>query len=297
MPRAADAGKTPTDNSDHGDRNDMSLKNILVYVDDSKRAEGTVAAAGTLAREHDAHLTGLAIERPPYIPGFAAIEIPPSAMEIMAKQREAMMAAAKEVFESGVAKVGRAAQSGWTTAKGHALEILALRSRYADVTVLAQTTPEMRGTADEDLVDDLVMTSGRPVLVIPYIGGPDSFNGTVLVGWNASREAARAVADAMPFLRRAGQVEILAVEPNGMGDIPGADIAAHLARHGIEAKANATQGLDIEVGDVLLNRAADIGADLIVMGGYGHSRMRELVLGGATRHILDHMTVPVLLSH
>lgn len=275
----------------------MSLKNILVYVDDSKRAEGTVAAACTLAREHDAHLTGLAIERPPYIPGFATIEIPPSAMEIITKQRAATIARAREIFEAGVEKAGRTAQSGWTAAKGHALETLSLRSRYADVTIIAQATPEMRGTADEDLVDDFVMTSGRPVLVIPYIGGPVSFSGTVLVGWNASRESARAVADAMPLLQRANNVEILVVEPQGMGDVPGADIAAHLARHGIDAKANATQGLDIDVGDVLLNRAADIGADLIVMGGYGHSRMRELVLGGATRHILDHMTVPVLLSH
>lgn len=297
MPGHAAAGETPTDNPDHGDRTVMSLKSILVYVDDSKRAEGTVAAAAALAREHDAHLTGLAIERPPHIPGFATIEIPPSALEIITKQREATMAAAKAIFESGVAKAGRAARSGWTAARGQALETLALRSRYADVTVLAQTTPEMRGTADEDLVDDLVMTSGRPVLVIPYIGAPDGFGGTVLIGWNASREAARAVADAMPLIERARKVEVLAVEPDGMGDVPGADIASHLARHGVAVQANATKGLDIDVGDVLLNRAADIGADLIVMGGYGHSRMRELVLGGATRHILEHMTVPVLLSH
>jgi len=275
----------------------MSLKNILVYVDDSKRAEGTVAAACALARQHDAHLTGLAIERPPYIPGFATIEIPPSAMEIITRQRAATIARAKEIFDAGVAKAGRTAQSGWTAEKGHTLETLSLRSRYTDVTVVPQATPEMRGTADEDLVDDFVMTSGRPVLVIPYIGGTESFGGTVLVAWNASRESARAVADAMPLLEHASSVEVLVVEPRSMGDVPGADIAAHLARHGIEAKANVTQGLDIEVGDVLLNRAADIGANLIVMGGYGHSRMRELVLGGATRHILDHMTVPVLLSH
>lgn len=297
MPRAGTLREYITCNSHHGDRTDMSLKNILVYVDDSKRAEGTVAAACTLAREHDASLTGLAIERPPYIPGFATIEIPPSAMEIIATQRAAAIARAKLIFDAGVGRAGLTAQSGWTAAKGQALETLALRSRYADITVLAQASPEMRGTADEDLVDDLIMASGRPVLVIPFIGAPATFSGTVLVGWNASRESARAVADAMPFLQRAKSVEILVVEPIGMGDVPGADIAAHLARHGVKANANATQGLDIDVGDVMLNRAADIGADLIVMGGYGHSRMRELVLGGATRHILEHMTVPVLLSH
>jgi nucleotide-binding universal stress UspA family protein len=133
--------------------------------------------------------------------------------------------------------------------------------------------------------------------VIPYIGAPQNLGKKILVAWNASREASRAVADAMPMLEAADSVEVFAVEPNGMGDAPGADIAAHLARHGINATANKTTGLDIDVGDVLLNQAADSGADLIVMGGYGHSRMRELVLGGATRHILEHMTVPVLLSH
>lgn len=275
----------------------MSLKNILVYVDDSKRAEGTVAAASELARAHDAHLTGLGIERPPYIPGFATVEIPPSAMEIMTNQRKAVIAKAREIFESGVAKAGRTDRSAWTEALGPALESLAVRSRYADLTVVSQTTPEMRGTVDEDLVDDLVMTSGRPIMIIPYIGAPESFEGTVLLAWNGSREAARAAADAMPLLRRAESVEILVVEPEGMGDVPGADIAAHLARHDVKAKVNSTRGLDIDVGDVLLNRAADIGASLIVMGGYGHSRMRELVLGGATRHILEHMTVPVLMSH
>lgn len=275
----------------------MSLKNILVYVDDSKRAEGAVAAACILAREHDAHLTGLGIERPPYIPGFANIEIPPTALEIITRQRAATLTRAREIFEAAVGRADIAAKSGWDAAKGYALETLSLRSRYADLTVMAQSTPEMRGTADEDLADDLIMTSGRPVLVVPYIGAPDSIGRTVLIGWNASREAARAVADAMPLLRRAETVEILAVEPQGMGDVPGADLAAHLARHGVKAEANATRGLDIDVGDVLLNRAAEIGADLVVMGGYGHSRMRELVLGGATRHILEHMTVPVLLSH
>ncbi|MBE9552893.1 MAG: universal stress protein, partial [Proteobacteria bacterium] len=131
----------------------------------------------------------------------------------------------------------------------------------------------------------------------PYIGAQAEIGRNVLVAWNGSREAARAVSDAMPILEAADSIEVFAVEPRGIGDIPGADIAQHLARHGLKTDAAKTAGLDIEVGDVLLNQVADGGADLIVMGAYGHSRMRELVLGGATRHILGHMTVPVLLSH
>ncbi len=275
----------------------MSLKNILVYVDDSKRSAATVTAAGMLAATHDAHVTGLAVERPAHIPGYAAIEIPPSAMEIIAAQRQASIAGAREIFETSIKRAGLTERSGWTVAKGMPLETLALRSRYADLTLITQAGPEQEGTYGEDLVDDLIMISGRPVLVIPYIGAAGTLGNTVLVGWNGSREAARAVSDAMPILERAETVEVLAIEPTELGDAPGADISAHLATHGVKASANATRGLDIDVGDVLLNRASDIGADLIVMGAYGHSRMRELVLGGATRHILAHMTVPVLLSH
>ena len=275
----------------------MSLKDILVFVDGSQEAPATVAAACALARTHDAHLTGLAVDNPPEIPGFATIEIPASALEIIETQRKETVTKAREIFDKAVAAAGITDRSGWTVARGQPLETLSLRSRYADILVVPQANPDSQSATGEDMVDDLVLVSGRPVLVIPYIGAPQNLGKKILVAWNASREASRAVADAMPMLEAADSVEVFAVEPNGMGDAPGADIAAHLARHGINATANKTTGLDIDVGDVLLNQAADSGADLIVMGGYGHSRMRELVLGGATRHILEHMTVPVLLSH
>ena len=275
----------------------MTLKSILVHVDNSKQAPATIAAACVLAREHDAHLTGLYIEYPAHIPGFAAIEIPASAIEVIEAQNKAALDTAREVFENTVAAEGLTGTSEWTVQKGSPVEVLALRGRYADLVVVSQPSPEARGIANEDLVDDLVLASGRPVLVIPYIGAHKQLGKRVLIGWNASREAARAVLDAMPIMEKADTVEILAVEPTGIGDTPGADIARLLARHDIKVEASATQAPDIDVGDVLLNRAADTNADLIVMGAYGHSRMRELVLGGATRHILEHMTAPVLLSH
>jgi nucleotide-binding universal stress UspA family protein len=276
---------------------EMSLKDILVHVDGSREASTTLAAACALARDHDAHLTGLAVDRPPEIPGYAAIEIPASALEIIEAQRKETAAKAREMFEKAAAAAGITDRSGWSLVKGMPLETLSLRSRYADLVIVSQIDAESQHGANEDMVDDLILVCGRPVLVIPYIGAPATFGKKVLVAWNASREAARAVADAMPILEAAESVEVFAVEPNGIGDAPGADIAEHLARHGVNATASKTTGLDIDVGDVLLNQIADSGADLIVMGGYGHSRMRELVLGGATRHILQHMTVPVLLSH
>ncbi|MCK5623626.1 MAG: universal stress protein, partial [Alphaproteobacteria bacterium] len=249
-----------------------------------------------LALRHDAHLTGLAVDRPPEIPGFAAIEIPPSAVEILRQQRQEALEKERKTFEDAVNASGLTGRSGFSVASGRPLESLSLRSRYADLTVISQNAPESQGGGD-DLVDELIMASGRPILVVPYIGAPAEIGRKVLVAWNGSREAARAVSDAMPILESADSIEVFAVEPNGIGGMPGADIAQHLARHGLKAIAAKTAGLDIEVGDVLLNQVADSGADLVVMGAYGHSRMRELVLGGATRHILGHMTVPVLLSH
>jgi nucleotide-binding universal stress UspA family protein len=137
--------------------------------------------------------------------------------------------------------------------------------------------------------------------VVPYIGGSDIIGRRALVAWNASREAARALNDAIPLLEDAENVTVLSVNPKrgirGEGDLPAADIALHLARHGMKAEASYVVAEDIGVGDALLSRAADLGSDLIVMGGYGHSRLREIVLGGATRTVLRHMTVPVLLSH
>ena len=275
----------------------MSLKSILVHVDNSEQSKSTVAAACALAREHDAHLTGLYVVPTPGIQGYVSIEIPAAAMEVIEKQRQASLEAAREMFEAAAADSGITARSGWEQTTGSTVNALATRGRYADVVVVSQSNPETRRADVEDMVDDLVVVSGRPVLVIPYIGAPKNFGKRVLLGWNASREAARAVSDAMPLLETAESVEVFAVEPRGLGDAPGADIARHLARHGIKANANTAAGSDIEVGDVLLNRAADTGADLIVMGAYGHSRMRELVLGGATRHVLEHMTAPVLMSH
>jgi len=145
----------------------------------------------------------------------------------------------------------------------------------------------------------LALGVGRPVLIVPRYGTFETVGERVLVAWNGSREATRAVHDALPLLKLASSVTVLSIDPeHDTGDrIPGADIALHLARHGVAAEGMSTVGLDISVGDLLLSRAADLGADLIVMGAYGHSRVRELVLGGATRHILQHMTVPVLMSH
>jgi nucleotide-binding universal stress UspA family protein len=148
---------------------------------------------------------------------------------------------------------------------------------------------------------NVLLASGRPLLAVPYAGQFERVGDRVLVAWNASREATRAVNDALPLLRGATIVTVLAVNPKhgieGHGDVPAADIVLHLARHGVKAEAAHTIANDISEGDALLSYAADLGADLIVAGGYGHSRARETVFGGVTRTLLEEMTVPMLLSH
>jgi nucleotide-binding universal stress UspA family protein len=145
------------------------------------------------------------------------------------------------------------------------------------------------------------MGAGRPVLIVPYVGTFKTLGQRVLVAWNASREATRAVNDALPLLERASSVRVLSVNPRrgiaGHGPIAGADMSLHLARHGVRVEAAAVNTDDVRVDDMLLSQAADAGADLIVMGAYGHSRLGEYVLGGATRHLLRQITVPVFMSH
>ncbi len=209
-------------------------------------------------------------------------------------------AAAEQVFRHEVDKAGVANE--WRTPTGGPVDALTMNGRYADITIVGQYNPgDGELAANSEMVDNLILAVGRPGLVVPYIGKHPTLGETILVAWDASRLATRAVNDALPFLQAAKKVIVMAINPEcgpaGHGDIPGADICLHLARHDVAAEALQTHAKDIDIGDILLSRASDLGVDLMVMGAYGHRRLRELVLGGATRHILGHMTVPVLMSH
>ncbi len=180
---------------------------------------------------------------------------------------------------------------------------VALQARYSDLVIVGQRNPDVPSPfGGVDIVPEVLFAAGRPLLVVPYALPLESTCGkAVLVGWNGTREAARAIHDAIPLLKGAGLVTVLSINPrrgiaaeNGM---PAADMARHLARHGIEVRAAHSVADDITVGDALLSYASDIGADMLVIGGYGHSRVRELMLGGVTELLLRTMTLPVLVSH
>jgi nucleotide-binding universal stress UspA family protein len=284
----------------------MALKDLLVHLDDMRGHEMRLAIACELAQRSDAHLTGMFVIEPA---GLAALAAPVGAdlaqVEVLEmiqdKQRAARLAAANRLgatFRGAAERAGLAHE--WRTVEGDPAELVALHARYADLAILGQTDPDYPGSG-APVPEAVLLGSGRPLLVIPYVGRWDAFGRRVLVAWNGSREAARAVNDALPLLERAEAVTVLAVNPArgiaGDGDVPAADIALHLARHGVKAEAAHTMAEDVAVGEILLSRAADFSSDLIVMGGYGHSRLREFVFGGVTRTLLRHMTAPVLLSH
>jgi nucleotide-binding universal stress UspA family protein len=171
-------------------------------------------------------------------------------------------------------------------------------ARRFDLSIVGQAEP---GTSavEEIIAESALFESGRPVIVVPYIQKAPLKLDRVMLCWDGSRAAARAIADAMPLLERAGRVEIVIVanERGKKDEIEGADMGAHLARHGLNVEVKRTVLGDIDVADVILSHAADAGSDFIVMGGYGHSRLREFVLGGVTRTIFRSMTAPVLMSH
>ncbi len=167
--------------------------------------------------------------------------------------------------------------------------------------VVGQHDPDQQVPTPSDLPETVALATGRPTLVVPHIGAQKSLGKTILLCWNASRESARAASDALPLLSAAEKVVVLVIDPRssptGHGAEPGADVAAWLARHGVKVTVQRDVAADTDVGSVILSRAADHDADLIVMGIYGHSRMREMVLGGASRTLMASMTVPVLMAH
>ena len=179
---------------------------------------------------------------------------------------------------------------------------MALHGRYADFIVVGQPDPHAASTGRPvEPPATTLASSGRPLLVVPFAGSFATVGDQVLVGWNASAESARAVNAALPILRRARRVTVLSINPRrgigGEGDVPAADIVLHLARHGITAEAAHTIAEGISEGDALLSYAADIGADLLVTGLYGHSRVREVVFGGVTQSLMTEMTIPAFMMH
>jgi nucleotide-binding universal stress UspA family protein len=277
----------------------MNYQDILVHIDDGEATPGRLRVALELAERFGAHLTGVYVDPGLALPALIDVPVSPNLIEELENEHRERRGRAEQQYRQTVDRSGASCE--WRLAEGELASTLARHARYADLAVLGQ-----EGAGDQKVVigglpDTVALTCGRPVLVVPYIGVQTSPGKHVIVAWNGSREAARAVNDALPILMGADKVEVMCANPERGeledADLPGADLCLHLARHGVKAEAQMLVATDLEVGDLLLSRAADHGADLIVMGAYGHARWREVVLGGVTRQLLEQMTVPVFMSH
>ena len=276
----------------------MTYKTMLVHLNDSRRAEAVLEPATQLATRFNSHLIGLHV--------YAAVPAPPIPMasaalgSIVAAERKNSEAIA-DTFQRLTRNKQFVAE--WQLQKVPHVDLARVvmeRGRAADLIVAAQTDPDWDLSPLMDFPERLALESGRPVLIIPYAGHYSSIGRRVVIAWNAGRELARATFDALPLLQGADSVHILEIKDRGDASsslAPDTSIAAALGRHGIKPEVRTSVAADISVGDEILSRAADLEADLLVMGAYGHSRFRELVFGGTTRQIARHMTLPTLLSH
>ncbi|MGU7772168.1 universal stress protein [Burkholderia sp. MR1-5-21] len=277
----------------------MNYKTLLVHLDDSRRCNARIDLALDLAGRWNAHLIGLYVVCQDM---FEPLRRPDEPLKLAVYERlcEERRTQAEERFLDAAERAGRSVE--WRAPAGPATEAAILHARHADLLVLGQLDPQDRLTyIARHFVDDVVTGSGRPAIVVPYAGVVRSLGENILVAWDGGREAARAVADALPLLEHARFVTVETVErghPDPDKTPAGIDVAAYLERHGVRASISTTpREAGIGTGVTLLNRASDLHADLLVMGNYSHTRMHERVLGGATRTILETMTVPVLMSH
>lgn len=281
----------------------MGYKTILLVVDNTEACAGRMALAVNMAKQMDAHLVGLFVLAARLVPPFIESQIDP---QIFVEQRRQGMAAAEQVrarFEALGATQGLSME--WRLAECQVADCVNLHARYADLVIVGQDNDDTMGAygTAAGLPEQVALGAGRPVLVVPYAGRFETTGQRIIVAWDARREAARAISDALPLLQRADQVFAVSINPRvGVedgkhGDLAGADLALLLARHGVTVQAHPVINKSIGTADVLLNQVADEAADLLVMGAYGHSRLRETILGGVTKYVLAHMTVPVLMAH
>jgi nucleotide-binding universal stress UspA family protein len=275
------------------------IKDVLtnLAVDESRHA--TLDYAISVAREFDAHLDGIAFAYEPIEPGavFDRHSVSIIGAQRLANERAAQTAV-KE-FEEATGKNGLSAQGRIVPSSIAASpNIFARLARVHDLSIVAQGGKES-STPDSSILEAALFDTGRPVLIVPYIQSEQFKVERVLLCWDGSPNAARAVADALPILERADNIDVItiATKEDNRKEIAGADIAHHLARHGLRIDLQRLISPDLDIANTMLSYAADRCSDLIVMGGYGHSRLREFILGGATRGILASMTVPTLMSH
>lgn len=277
----------------------MSFKSILVHVDETERSKACLDTALRLARDFQSQIVGIyLVPDLDLSPSLAAI-LPSEVVERRLReagtaQHDAEAAFRKAALAAGVTTIE------WRAPAGPPIDAALAHARCADVFVVPQRDPSAPDFADR-LLTTIMLSSGHPILVVPYIGARRTLGENVLIAWDGGREASRAIADALPILERARRVSVITVRTEGDSSandqMAAGRLVAWLHQHRVEVAINRYDQPGIDLGEWLLSRVADAGSDLVVMGGYAHTRARELILGGVTRTLLHSMTVPVFMSH
>lgn len=275
------------------------IKDVVVALAVGRPRDVAADYAVSLAAASDAHVTGIAFAYEPVIPGTVMTGYPYDFVDAQRGENRAAADAAAARLSEAARRAGVPSESRTCEATIiGAADLFGRMARRFDLSVVAQGEPESQA-GQERFIEAALFQSGRPVIVVPFIQSTGAAFDRVLLGWDGSQTAARAVGDALPLLSRAKEVEIVivATDQAKRDNITGTGLARHLAHHDLRVEVKTLTPGDLDVANTILSYAADSSADFIVMGGYGHSRLREFVLGGATRGILQSMTVPVLMAH
>lgn len=276
------------------------IKDIVVNLEHDVSRDRARKFAITVAEAFDAHIAGVAFVYAPDFPGYVMLEMPPNIVAMMVEEsKKAAEAAIRRFDEAARSRLLSADHRLVRTVWPEAPTLFAAIARRSDLSTFLQSSPD--GVGNDDMIESALFESGRPVIVVPYIDQNGLKLDRVVCCWDGSLTAARAINDALPLLARAGQVDLLIIEndktKNETTEIRGVEMASHLARHDVKVEIEIIPAPDIEVADAILSHVADESGTLIVMGGYGHAKPREIILGGVTRAILKSMTVPVFMSH
>ncbi len=279
----------------------MRPGNILISLNDTANLDALLETACALAAKYDAHLTGVfiipAVQVYPVYEGIAMAEV----FEGQHEKYKNMAVDVHKQFEQALKK--NLVSGEWReleAARPSIADVFIEQARTVDLAMISQVDSDKDCGVEQEFAERVIMESGRPVLLLPRQKAFATIGEKVLIGWNRTQEAARASFDSMMLLSDTSEVNLVWVDPQKQrdlsGNVPGAELAKTFARHNIKVTTEALPTTDENAGEALLTRAVDVDADLLVMGAYGHSRMREFIFGGATRYVLNNMTLPVLMS-
>ncbi len=278
----------------------MAIKDIVCLLDiETDLTTAPIQIASELAEKLNAHLTGISPLVEPVVPALMVQPVPDQYISDARNRSEEKAHSALERFAEYADRAGVAFETRLMDVTPGGLDTFVNHTRMCDLVIVGQNNPDRPEPLRTDLIEAALFDSGRPIMMVPYVGAEAFAAKKVMVAWDGSKTAARAIHAAMPILELAEEVQVVMVEAKKLhlpGD-PGADLAVYLSRHGVKVSVEKVPAPASGVADAMLNHISDNQIDMVVMGGYGHSRVREFILGGATRGMLQSMTVPCIMAH